>query len=128
MSNEYVEEVIAKLSDNPTAQDLDFFIEAYARIGYLVGVAQGLADREEISRKHAYASAYAAARQNGAKSSTDADAAATIAIRDFALDEATARERYAKLRNLLAAIEQAINGIKYLGRATDVNIPISSRR
>ena len=123
MGNEYVEEVIAKLSDNPTNQDLEFFIEAYARVGYLVGVAQGMASRSELQRKHAYASAYAAARANGAKSATDADAAATIAVRDFAEQEVTANERYFKLRNLLAAIEQAINGIKYLGRSTDVNIP-----
>lgn len=123
MGNEYLEQVVEKLGSSPTNQDLDFFIEAHSRVGYLASVAQGLAERSEADRKFRFATAYADAKRNGAKSATDAEAAATIAVRNEVLAEVSARERLAKVRNLLNSIEQAINGIKYLGRATDVTLP-----
>jgi hypothetical protein len=125
--NEYLEEVVSKLSNNPTAQDLDFFIEAHARVGYLVSIAQAASESAEAQRKFDLASAYADAKRNGAKTSADAEASATLATRDSVLAEISARERLTKLRNLLNSIEQAINGIKFLGRATDVNLPIPRR-
>jgi hypothetical protein len=127
MSNEYLETVMAKLRDNPTAQDIDFFIEAHARIGYLASVASGNAEYAEQARKFAEASAYADARANGAKSSADAERAAILATDNERNDEIRAREAAAKLRNLLNSVEQAINGIKFLSRNTDspMNLPRS---
>lgn len=127
VSNEYVSEVLAKLSSNPTAQDIDYFIEAHARIGYLVGVAQSRAEYAEAERKFNEASAFTNAIQDGAKSAANASAIATVETRDFRNREIAARESYTKLKNLLDSIEQAINGIKYVGRATDVSLP-STRR
>jgi hypothetical protein len=123
MPNEYVAEVLAKLSSNPTAQDLDYFIEAHAKVGYLAGVAQSIAEQREADRKFHEAQSYADARRNGSKSATDAQASATIATKDQRDSEITARGNAVKMKNLLDSIEQAINGIKYLGRATDVNLP-----
>lgn len=130
MANEYLTQVMDKLEDNPTAQDIDFFIEAHARIGYLASIAQGRAESLEAQRKFAVATAYADAKRNGAKTSSDAEAAATIATRDEHLAEISAREGAVKLRNLLNSVEQAINGIKYLGRATDapMMLPMDKRR
>lgn len=129
MPNEYIAEVLAKLSDNPTAQDLDYFIEAHARVGYLAAVARGRAELAESTAKFKRASEYAEARSSGlARSATDAEQHAIVASRDE--DEAAirAREAATKMMNLLNSIEQAINAIKYLGRATDVILPASAKR
>jgi ATPase subunit of ABC transporter with duplicated ATPase domains len=123
MTNEYVATVLSKLSDNPSAQDLDFFIEAYARVGYLAATAQASAERAEAERRFAEASSYAEAKRNGAKSATDAERASTAATHSYRLDEVSAREKAMKLKNLMLAIEQAINGIKFLNRQTEVMLP-----
>ena len=128
MTNEYVAEVLAKLSDNPTAQDLDYLIEAHARIGYLAAQARGRAEQAEATRKFQRASAYAAARESGrAKSATDADNIALVETRDYEIAEIRARETSAKIGNLLSSIEQSINGLKFLGRTTDVSLPLTRR-
>lgn len=127
MKNEYVAEVLEKLSNNPTAQDLDYFVEAYARIGYLTAIARGMADNSEAERKYQFATEFARAKGDGAKTSSDADSSATIAVKPFVEKELKAREVAAKMSNLLAAIEQAINAIKYLGKATDT-VMLPTRR
>ncbi len=128
MSNDYVADVLAKLSSNPTSQDLDFLIEAHAQIGYLAATARGRAESAEATRKYERASAYARARESGrSKSATDADQLAITETRDYEIAEVRARETAAKLANLLGSIEQAINGIKYLGRQTDVSLPLTRR-
>jgi hypothetical protein len=129
MSNsEYIAEVLDKLSNNPTAQDLDYLIEAHARVGYLAATARGRAEQAEATKKYHRATAYADARASGrAKSATDADNIALIETRDYETAEIRARETATKISNLLGSIEQSINGIKYLGRQTDVVLP-STRR
>ncbi len=128
MPNDYVAEVLEKLQTNPTAQDLDYFIEAHARVGYLVSTARGRAEFAESNLKFQRATRYAESRQSGeAKSAGDADALAVIATIDTERESIRSREIYSKLANLLGSIEQAINGIKYLGRATDVNLPLTRR-
>lgn len=127
MPNAYIQEVLQKLSSNPTAQDIDYFIEAHARIGYLAGVAQTTAEQCEAERKYHEAVAFIDARQSGAGSAADATAKAMVVVRDFRNSEIIAHGNAVKLKNLLDSIEQAINGIKFLGRATDVNLP-STRR
>ncbi len=123
MSNQYVEEVLQKLSSNPTAQDLDFLIEAHARVGYLAATAAGRRDTAIAERKFQFSTAYADAKRNGAKTASDAENAAIIAVRDYSLAEVRAGETAAKLSNLLQSIEQAINGVKFLGKQTDVVLP-----
>lgn len=127
MANEYLEEVITKLTSNPTSADLDFFLEAYARVGYLASVAQGRRDTAIAERKYQQASAYAQAKRDGAKTSADAEAASIIATRDVVLEEVRAAEAATKLGNLLDAIEQAINGIKYIGKQTDAPMTLPRR-
>lgn len=127
MTNGYVAEVLERLSSNPTAQDLDYFIEAHARVGYMAATASGLAERAEAERKFAEATAYADAKRGGAKSSVDADRVAVSSTQAQRLAEIRAREVAQKMKNLLSSIEQAINGIKYLGRATDVSLPATRR-
>lgn len=124
VSNSYVAEVLAKLSNNPTAQDIDYFIEAHARIGYLVGIARGRSELADATVKFRRATEYANARATGAaKSAVDAEQIAIIAAYSDDQISIRSRESYTKLSNLLSSIEQAINGIKFLGRATDVNLP-----
>lgn len=117
MANEYVEEVLSKLSDNPTSQDLDYLLEAHARIGYLAAIARGRADAEESRYKYERATAYANARSSGrVKSAVDGEQLAIVESFDSEQRAIKARETSAKLSNLLNSIEQAINGIKFLGR------------
>lgn len=125
MANEYLELVMEKLEDNPTSGDLDFFLEAYARVGYLASEAEQRASLAEAQRKFDEASAYVDARQNGAKTGVDATASATVATKDSRDAEVIARGKAVKLKHLLNSIEQTINGIKYLGRQTDapMNLP-----
>lgn len=125
--SEYVAEVLQKLQDNPTAQDLDYLIEAHARVGYLAAVSQGRRDVSIAERKFAFSSAYADAKREGAKTAGDAENIAVIRSHDAYLAEARAGEVAAKLASLLSSIEQCINGIKYLGRQTDVSLPLTRR-
>lgn len=120
MSNDYLTEVLEKLEDNPTSAELDFFLEAFARVGYLASVAQGKSERAEQDRRLAEAMEYADARAKGAKSSADAERIAIVRTNNQRVAEIGARESAAKLKHLLNSIEQTINGIKYLGRQTDV--------
>lgn len=125
MPNDYLTQVLEKLEDNPTSADLDFFLEAFARVGYLAATAQLTAEQCENTRKHNEAKAFIEARRDGAKSAVDAQAMAAVAVRSERDSEATARATAAKLKHLLNSIEQVINGIKYLGRQTDapMNLP-----
>ena len=126
--NEYVQEVLQKLQNNPTAQDIDYFIEAHARIGYLAAQAQGIADQRTIDRKYVFATRFAEAKQQGVKvSAAEAEQYAIMNSTVEARDEVKANETAAKLKNLLDSVEQAINGIKFLGRATDVSLPNTRR-
>ena len=116
MANEYLETVVQALTDNPTSQDLDFFLVAHAKVGQLVATARSLADEAEAAHRYAKASAYAAAREAGSKSAADAESKAVIQSKDSERDAILARERYQKLYSLHRSIEEVINGIKFLGR------------
>lgn len=127
--SEYVAEVLAKLQDNPTAQDLDYFIEAYARVGYLAATARGRAEYAESAYKHARATAYADAKATGrAKTAADAEQAAIVDAYESEQRAIRAREAASKVANLLSSVEQAINGIKYLGRQTDAPMQLPRTR
>lgn len=123
MPNDYLQTVLARLNGSPTSENLDFFVEAYARVGQLAAVAQSLSERAEQERRFAEATAYAEAKRNGAKTAADAERASIINTGDARLAEIDAREKAAKLKNLLLAVEQAINAIKFLERQTGVRLP-----
>jgi hypothetical protein len=119
--SQYLLTVLAKLQDNPTAQDIDFFVEAYSRIGYLAADAEGLAEEAEAERKHAEASAYLEVKREavlkGEKvTEREAEAQALIRVQSYREAEVEARTKARKLRNLLESVEQAINAIKFIGR------------
>ena len=116
MANEYLSEVVDKLNDNPTAADLDFFLVAHSKVGQLVATSRALAEESELQGKVDRASAYAAARRDGAKSATDAEARAIVESADSERAAISAREKYQKLSALHRSIEEVINGIKFLGR------------
>jgi hypothetical protein len=118
----YIAKVLKVLYGNPTAQSLDFLVEAFAYVGQLAGDAESLAERATFARKHAHATAYLNAKKDPKRTErvTDKEAEA-LALTDTAVEahrEAEANDRARKLKNLLEAIEQAINAIKYLGRLT----------
>lgn len=121
MSNEQTAEYIAKVfrlvSNQPTAGHLDELLEAHARIGYLAADAEGLAEDAENIRKYQEASAYLEAKRSGDKvTERQAEAMASVAVRDYRDQEAESSTKARKLRNLWESVEQVINGIKFLQR------------
>ena len=114
---EYVGQVMAVLTRTPTAQHLDYLVEAFARIGRLAADAETLAERAEHHRKHMEAVAFLNAKRQVPRPT--ADEAKAIAMTESVGEyhaEAEAKANARMLRNLLEAIEQAINAIKFLGR------------
>jgi hypothetical protein len=116
MPNEYLSEVVERLTSNPTAQDLDYFLVAHARVGQLVATAKGLMDEAEYNSRLQRASAYGRARASGTKSSTDAEQRAIVDSADYEFEAISSREKFTKLSALHRSIEEVINGIKFLGR------------
>ena len=119
MSDDYIERVFRVLAQNPTAQNLDFLVEAFARVGNLAADAEGIAEKATHARKHAEALRYLEAKKTTPRP-TDSEAKAMSLIETVPEHhaEAEANARARMLRNLLEAVEQAINAIKYLGRLT----------
>lgn len=114
---QYLTRLIAKLQLNPTGQDIDYLVEAYARVGYLAAEAEGLAEQAEAVRKHREAEEYLHAKQSGEKVTDKmAETLALSFTKEERDAEVEARTKARKLKNLLNSIEQAINAIKFLGR------------
>jgi hypothetical protein len=118
---EYIQRVLYTLSNNPTAAEIDFLVEAHARIGYIAGRAESEAEMAEQQRKFDEATAAARIREDaissGVKITADAIAAkVTIETHDAKLAEIKAYERAKKLKNLLESVTQAIHAVKFLGR------------
>lgn len=117
-NDEYLADVFEKLNNGPTAQDIDYLIEAYARVGYLAANAEGDAEHAESVRKYEEANAYLAAKKSGEKvTERQAEAEASLAIKPYRDAEAEAWTKARKLKNLMLAVEQAINGVKFLSRS-----------
>jgi prephenate dehydratase len=117
----YIQRVLATLQNNPTAANLDFLVEAFTSLGYLAATAESDAETAEAQRKYDEATAAAdvrtAALGKGVKiTSAEVADKVTVLTWDSKRAEIKARERAAKLKNLLASVEQAINAIKFLGR------------
>jgi hypothetical protein len=109
--------VMRTLGHNPTSADLDFLIEAHAKLGYLAGQASGEADMAYAVRKHEEATAFSRAMQGEERvSAAAAERLAEIEVWELRKNEITAKERSSKIDNLLRSVTEAINGIKFLGR------------
>jgi hypothetical protein len=118
LTDQYVASVIRTLSQNPTGAELDFLVEAFSNIGYLVSEAEGLAEEAENVRKHNEATNYLTVKQSGDKvTDRQAEAQALVMGVNDRKREVEARVKARKLKNLRDSIEQAINAIKFLGRA-----------
>ncbi len=115
--NQFVVRVFEVLSQNPTASEIDFLIEAHTRIGYLAAIAQGQADQAEDQRKYEEATKYREVKDENPKwTQAQVEAAVMVACYDFRKGENKAAEEAKKLANLLDSVREGINGIKYLGR------------
>lgn len=114
---EYVKKVYRVLTNNPTDQDLDFLIEAHARIGRLAAVAQGEAETAEGERKYNEANSWRDIKLNEPKwTAAQVEAQVYVDNYHFRKAEVEATTNASKLKNLLDSVREAINGIKYLGR------------
>lgn len=118
---DYASQVLRVLRNNPTAQDIDFLVEAYTNVGYLAADAEGLANDAEMARKHAEADAYLEARGRD-MTVKDAEMSARFAVKDLLTTEIAATTKARKLRNLLLSLEQAINAVKFLGRVDSPSV------
>lgn len=114
----YIERVLHVLTHNPTAADLDFLVEAFARVGSLAATAETLAEKATHARKHAEALRFLEAKAT--RRMTEREATMT-ALTDTVVEHHAELDAIAKakhLRNLLDAIEQAINAVKHLSKLT----------
>lgn len=131
--NEFLKEVFRTLTSNPTQQNLDFLIEAYAKVGYLASTAEAVAADAERVRKHEEANEWLRAKQAvgaGGKPVSDgvADKMALVAVWTLRQTEDQAKAKARKINNLLDAIREAIHAIKFLGRydSSTVNFPVGT--
>lgn len=105
------------LRNNPTGAELDFLIEAHARIGYLAGVAEGEAEMAYAIRKNAEANAFKNAINGGTKvSASVAERLAELETWELKQAEVEAKTKSTKINNLYRSVTEAINGVKFLGR------------
>ncbi len=113
----YVADVLNKLQSNPTSQDLDFLIEAHARVGYLEAIALGIAEQRVAERKYEQAKVWAKSKSEDPKrTAAHIDALVMVATYESIQEEIEARTKARKISNLKNSIEQKVNGVKYLGR------------
>ena len=117
VSPSYINKTLEKLTQNPTAQDIDWLVEAYTHFGYMDAEANGTADLAEAERKYQEAQAVQEAKLADPKTTqTQLEALATIKTWDYRTAEVKARTNARKIHNTWQSIEQAINAIKFLGR------------
>ena len=104
-------------SGNPTAQNLDDYIVGYEVLGRLVAVAQGDLEQCEMERRLAYAESFVEAK-SGEEKVTDkvAEYKAEIATKELKAKEVKLHEKLTKIKHTREAVQEAIWGIKYLGR------------
>lgn len=132
MDDEYLKRVFAVLTQNPTAQDLDFLIEAYARVGYLASIAEAAAAEAVNTRKHEEANEWLKAKANhppGEKAVSDgtADKIAMVATYTLRRNELAAEGKAKKISNLLDALRECLWSIRHLGKydSAQINLPVS---
>jgi transposase len=113
----YINKTLAKLTNNPTAQDMDWLVEAYATFGYMEATATGDADLAEAERKYAESEVIQETKVADPKTpQAQLEAIAAIKTKDYRLAEIRARTNARKISNTWRSIEQAINAIKFRGR------------
>lgn len=112
-----IDRVLEILDRGPVNSDLPYLVAAYAAIGSLSADADAEAVAAEHRRRFEEARAYLDARKRGV-SVSDAERAARVDDRVVEACEAEARAvaNSRKLRNLLLAVEHAINAVKWQGR------------
>lgn len=116
-STEYMKKVMQVLTNNPTASELDFLVEAHAKIGYMASSAEGDADMAYAIRKNEEASAYKRIISGPEKvTASAAERLAELEVYDLRMNEIEAKTRAKKISNLLQSVTEAINAIKFLGR------------
>jgi len=119
----YVNHVIDVMFNNPTAQHMDFLIEAYAKIGYYAASAESYADEMEVTLKLAEADAFVENKKDDPKASVEMlKQIVVLATTEASSNAMIARRDARKLKNLHESIEQAINAIKFLERNGGVRI------
>lgn len=119
MSNEadYMKRVMRTLTNNPTAADIDFLVEAFTRVGYLAGEAEKEADMAYARRKYSEAEIWKSlSADEPRKTAAAIEKLVELEVHAARVDEVEAKARATKIKNLLNAIQEAINAIKFIGR------------
>lgn len=128
MDQEYLKTVFQVLTNNPTAQNLDFLIEAYAKVGYLVSQAKQEADLARTVRKHEEANEFLKAKSStvDGKPISDGLAERMAIIATFTLRKAEieADAKALKVTNLLDALRECLWSIRHLGKYDSSSVTI----
>lgn len=133
MDDNYLKLVFTTLTQRPTAQHLDFLIEAYAKVAYLASEAEHAAEEATNVRKHEEASEWLKAKQGpkiGDRAVSDETATKMALVATYYLrrNEVEAIAKARKITNLLDALREAIHAIKFLGRydSSTINVGMIS--
>jgi hypothetical protein len=114
---QYVESVVGLVCENPTSSNFDRLLEAYATLGFYEAQLSQRADDIEAVRKNTEANTVISKKMENPKyTAAELDAYSTVATFDIRRKEIQARGDWRKMSNLRFSVEQAINGIKWLGR------------
>lgn len=118
VNSAYVQSVYKVLVTNPTDPiNLDFLVEAHAKIGRLAAVAEGEAEAAEAERKYNEAVSWSAIKLENPKwTAAQVEAEVYASNYDYRRSEIEASTSARKLRGLLDSIREAINACKFLGR------------
>lgn len=130
MNDDYLKGVFQMLTSNPTSQNLDALIEAYARVGYLASEAETAAEEAANVRKHEEASEWVKAKQGpqiGGRGVSDDTATKMAMLATFGLKqrEIEAQGKARKIENLLEALRECLWSIRHLGKYDSSTINIS---
>lgn len=113
---QYVEDVIALVTGNPTASSLDELIEAYATLGFYEAQLSQRADEIEAIRKNKEANIILEKKSEAKYTAAELESYANVGSFDIRRKEIQARGDWRKISNLRYSVEQAINGVKFLGK------------
>lgn len=114
---DYVSAVYDKITNNPSAEDFDFFLEARAVVGNYVATAESQWELAKANREYQEAAHVLAVKDQYPKyTAQQVEATVKVETRDFKTVENKKRSEYLKLKSVLESITEVINGIKFLGR------------
>lgn len=119
----YINDVLDTLASNPTSQHLDELIEYFTTVSYWSAIVTGDAEMAKSEREFAEASIILKSKTADPKlPGVQLEAMATVGSMAERRAEIKAFANAKKLSNLVDALRETINAVKFLGRNDGMNL------